>query len=77
MRSMGSQAPYVEMLFVQPAFPNPSRIGFLNKQRPFLLFTSPRRDYLCLGLVFLRVKSKNNMMFPASLNTVGALREES
>ena len=38
MRYMGSQEPYVEVLFVQASSPNPSRIGFLNKQRPFLAF---------------------------------------
>jgi len=38
MRYKGSQEPYVELLFVQASFPNPSRIGFLSKQRPFLAF---------------------------------------
>lgn len=76
MRYMGPQEPYVELLFVQASFPNPSRIGFLNKQRPFLLFTSPRRDYLCLVLVFLCVKGENNGKFPAFLDVVGALGEK-
>ena len=50
--------------------------GFSINSDPSCFFTSPRRDYLCLGLVFLGVNSENNVKFPASLNTVGALGEE-